>query len=393
MTKSNGSLPALVALALMLGAGPTFAGDATGVTNDTIKIGVPGPFSGNASSYSKAEIGIHAYYDYLNDHRGINGRKIIVDEADTACNETKGITAIKKLIFEDKVFLIDGISCSGVGLAMKPTVVETKIPWVIAHAVNQNISQPVEPNIFHAVPTSADAAVSIVDFAMSHPGQHKIAMVSHSNEWGRGYHDPEVSYLKKKYELTPALDLTMERGSTDATPQVLKIKSSGADFIILNLYEAETAIFLRDAYKYGLTIPSMGGYGTDLENTLKRVGNLGTVKNYYVLNMFVGTLGSPAMKKWGDMIHKYYPNEELTAFSFVGLGSAVVTAHALKAAGQDLTREKFIAEMNKLHDFKTGILASDVTFTPENHQGAKKSAIAGFVNGKPTLFKSWGKPF
>ena len=78
-------------------------------------------------------------------------------------------------------------------------------------------------------------------------------------------------------------------------------------------------------------------------------------------------------------------------FSFVGLGSAIVTVEALKRAGRDLTREKFIAEMEKLRNFKTGVLAGPVTFTPQDHQGAKSSAVAAFVDGKPTLFRSWGK--
>lgn len=365
--------------------------DRTGVTDDTIKIGIPGPFTGNASSYSKAEIGIHAYFKHINEAGGIHGRKIEGIEMDTACNEAKGITAIRNLIYDQKVFLINGVSCSGVGLAVRPIVHEAKVPLVIAQAVNQNISDPVSPYVFHGVPTSYDASVSIVDFLKSNPEFKKIAIVSHSNEWGQGYKNPQIEHLKKKYNESPFLDLAMERGSTDATPQVLKIRQSGADVAILNLYEAETAIFLRDAHKYGLKIPFMGGYGTDLENTLKRVGNLAPVQNYYVLHMFVGTLDSPAMKRWGDMIKKYYPNEDLTAFSFVGIGSAIATVEALKAAGRDLTREKFIEEMDKIRGLKTGILAGELTFTPEDHQGVKMSAAAGFVDGKPTLFRSWGK--
>jgi branched-chain amino acid transport system substrate-binding protein len=391
-TVSSGFLR-LAALVTAFGlTAAAIAADSTGVTEKTIKIGLPGPFTGNASSYSKAEIGMHAYYKSVNDAGGINGRKLEIVEVDDACSEVKGIAAVKSLIYDEKVFLINGVSCSGVGLAIKPIVLEAKIPFVIAQAVNQNISTPVSAYIFHAVPTSYDASVSIVDFLLSNPKHKKIAIVSHSNEWGQGYKTPQLEHLKKKYNMTPFLDLAMERGSTDATPQVLRLRSSGADAVILNLYEAETAIFLRDAAKYSLKIPMMGGYGTDLENTLKRVGSLEPVKNYYVLHMFVGTLDSPAMAKWGAMIKKYYPNEELTAFSFVGIGSAIATAEAIKRAGRDLSREKFIDEMNKLRDFRTGILAGDVTFTPDDHQGAKVSAAAGFVGNSPTLFQSWGKP-
>jgi branched-chain amino acid transport system substrate-binding protein len=372
-------------------SGTSIGADRTGVTDTTIKIGVPGPFSGDVSSYSKAEIGIHAYYNSVNDAGGINGRKLDIVEVDTACSEAKGISAIRDLVYNHKVFLINGVSCSGVGLAIKPIVIEAKIPFVVAHAVNQHISEPVSPYIFHAVQTSAAAAASMVDFLLSNPAHKKVAIVSHSNEWGQGYKTPQIRHMKTQHNLTPILDLAMERGSTNATPQVLTIRSSGADVVILNLYEAETVMFLRDAAKYGLRIPMMGGYSTDLENTLKRVASMDAVKHYYVLHMFVGTLGSPTMTAHGAMIKKYYPKETVTAFSFVGIGSAMATVEALRSAGRDLTREKFIDEMNNIRRFKTGLLASDVTFTPQDHQGVKTTAIAGFVDGKPTLFKSWGR--
>lgn len=49
--------------------------------------------------------------------------------------------------------------------------------------------------------------------------------------------------------------------------------------------------------------------------------------------------------------------------------------------------------MGKIRDFSTGVLASNVTFTPQSHEGARDSAVAGFVDGKPTVFKAWGKKF
>ena len=67
-----------------LGSGLAFAGDATGVSDDSIKIGVMGPFSGNASSYSKAQVGMMAYYDKINQDGGIHGRKLIAIPEDTA---------------------------------------------------------------------------------------------------------------------------------------------------------------------------------------------------------------------------------------------------------------------------------------------------------------------
>ncbi|MDA0998619.1 MAG: ABC transporter substrate-binding protein, partial [Proteobacteria bacterium] len=188
-------------------------------------------------------------------------------------------------------------------------------------------------------------------------------------------------------------DLAMERGQTDSTAQVLKLKQGNPDFILGCLYEAETVIFLRDAKKYGLKVPVMGTAGTDLENTLARLGDQEAVNNYFVLHAFVDKVDGPKMKPWNDIILKYYPNETITGFSAISMASGVAAVKALEAAGRDLTRSKMIAELDKIRGLKTGILACDITWTPTDRHGCKESAVAGFVGGKPTVLSAWDKPW
>src|SRR5207237_8799813 len=123
-----------------------------GVTSNSIKIGIMGPFTGNASIYSKGEIGLDAYYQSVNDQGGVNGRKIETVLEDYACDSAKGVAAVKKLIYQDKVFMLHGNSCSAVAMAIKPVVVEAGIPWEIAHAANGAISSPPTKNTFHGLP-------------------------------------------------------------------------------------------------------------------------------------------------------------------------------------------------------------------------------------------------
>ena len=79
------------------------------------------------------------------------------------------------------------------------------------------------------------------------------------------------------------MELKFERGQTDPAAQILKLRAARPDFIIAALYEAETAIFLRDMKKCGLDIPVMGAAGADLENTLKRAGDADVI---------------PALREW-----------------------------------------------------------------------------------------------
>ncbi len=384
----------LGALGVVSMVGVASAGETTGLTDSTIKVGVMGPFSGNASSYSKTQIGLMAYFKYINDQGGINGRKFDIVQEDTACEPAKGIAAAKKLIFQDEVFYLHGNSCSGVAMAIKPTVSPTGIPWIVAHAVNPKISMPVneKKSIFHGVPAGPAYGSTMGKFVMSKPNAKRIAMIAHTNDWAKSYCDPAIAYIKSQ-GIDLVMELTLERGQTDATAQVLKLKQANLDFVLGCLYEAETVIFLRDAKKYGLKVPVMGTAGTDLENTLARLGDLDAVRNYFVLHAFVDKVDGPKMQKWNDIILKYYPNETITGFSAISMASGVAAVKALKAAGRDLTRSKFIAELENIRGLKTGILACDITWTPTERHGCKASAVAGFVDGKPTVLSAWNTPW
>ena len=388
------SMMAMAAFGVLTTAGAVIAGETTGLTDTAIKVGVMGPFSGNASSYSKTQIGLMAYFKHINDQGGINGRKFEIVQEDTACDPAKGIAAAKKLVHQDKVFYLHGNSCSGVAMAVKPTVSPTGIPWIIAHAVNPKITMPVneKKSIFHGVPAGPAYGSTMGKFIMSKPGVKRIAMVAHTNDWAKAYCDPAIEVIKASGgEIIE--ELALERGQTDATAQVLRLKKANPDFILGCLYEAETVIFLRDLKKYGVRIPVMGTAGTDLENTLERLGDPDAVKDYYVLHAFVDKVDGPKMKKWNDIILKYYPNETITGFSAISMASGVAAVKALKAAGRDLTRSKFIAELDNIKGLKTGILACDITWSSTDRHGCKKSAVAGFVDGKPTVLSAWEKPW
>ena len=368
----------------------TFAADTTGITDAAIKIGVMGPFTGSASSYSKAQIGLDAYYKWVNDQGGVNGRKIETVLEDYACDSTKGIAAAKKLIHQDKVFMLHGNSCSAVAMAIKPTVVEAGIPWVVAHAANGAISAPATKNIFHGVPVGKTMGMAMAQFVTTKPGIAKVAVIQHTDDWAKSYCGPATEFLAAK-NIKPVIEVAFERGQTDATAQTLKIKQANPDFVIACLYETETAIFLKDAKKFALNAPVMGTAGTDLENTLKRVGDLDTVSNYYVPHMYTDNLDGPRLKRFADILKKYYPNESVTAFSLISMGGAAAVVEALKRSGRDLSREKFLTELDKIKDFDTGLLAGKITWTAADRDGVKEAAVAGFVNGQPTVLKAWGQ--
>jgi len=365
---------------------PAIAQDRTGVTDTTIKIGIPAPLTGPAASFGAAAYGIQAYYTHINEKGGIHGRKIEIIMGDHACNEAKGVAVAKKLISQDQVFLLNGGICSGVALAMRPVIEESGVPWVVSTAVNQKISSPIAKNIFHASQTSEVAGQSFAKFMLSKEGAKKIGIIAHTNEWSKGYRDPMVEFLKTK-GIAPTVEVTLERGQSDATAQVLRLKEASVDFVVAILYEPEIVVFLRDAQKLGLNTLKYGALGADFMNTEK------PMKGFYQAFQYKDLIDGPGMKKAREMIEpRLPPGEKLTDFSFYGPGSSVAIVHVLEKIGRDLTREKFIAEMDKLTNFDTGVMAGTLTFSPTQRQGATQLYTVGYDDaGKLSVYESWGK--
>ena len=287
--------------------------------------------------------------------------------------------------------------CSGVAMAAKPTIVEEGLPWIGVSA-NPKLTTPTVTNMFHVTYTGIYSGRAMARFALSKPNTKKVVLVAHTNDWAKGYCDPATEFMKEQ-GVEPVMNLALERGSTDATAQSLRIKTANADFVLGCLYEAELAILLRDLHKYGAPVPVIGALGADFESTHKRVNNPAAVKNFYLPYQFKAPMGSPDMKKWEEMFVKHLEKSELpengipTNFYYFGLPTAIATVEAFKRAGPQPSREKFIAAMETLKDFDTGVLADKVTITRENHVGVQNMFAVGLnEQGKQTVFSGWGKP-
>ena len=381
-------LPVLFAAVLAAIAPPAWAQD-TGVTDDTIRIGMFGPLTGAAALYANILFGSEALYRDVNDSGGINGRKIQLFVEDDGCNALQGIAAVKKLISEDKVFLINGGVCSGVSLAAKPEILKSGAPWMVAGAAATEISTPTEPTIFQASPTAADNSKEMIDFAMSRPGVTRIAIVAQSDDWGKSYRDPALSYMTSKYHIAPIADLQMANTAMDATSQILRLKSSGAQVILAMLYPAPFAVFARDAYKFGLTTPVFGNSGVTLFDTLHRVGNPAAMDNVFVYYHLAGTDDGPELAKFAAIWHRYYPDKPVNNYSYVGMAGTLAIIHVLKQLGPNVTRARLLDGLDHLQDFSSGVEAGPTSFSPEQHDGTTTGFMSAIRDGKIALLRSW----
>ncbi|HTZ36049.1 MAG TPA: ABC transporter substrate-binding protein, partial [Stellaceae bacterium] len=99
-----------------------------GVTDQEIKIGNTGPYSGPASSYSAVPKSQVAYWKMINDKGGINGRKINFISYDDAYTPPKTVEMVRKLVEEDQVLALFNTLGTPPNTAIRGYANDNKVP-------------------------------------------------------------------------------------------------------------------------------------------------------------------------------------------------------------------------------------------------------------------------
>ena len=80
--------------------------NAPGVSDTEIKIGQTMPYSGPASAYGQLGRVEAAYFAWINQHGGINGRKITLISIDDGYSPPKAVEQVRRLVEQDGVAAI-----------------------------------------------------------------------------------------------------------------------------------------------------------------------------------------------------------------------------------------------------------------------------------------------
>src|SRR5450755_4289175 len=104
---------------------------APGITATTITIGSHQPLTGVAApGYSEIAPSSNAYFQYVNAHGGIYGRKIVYKYLNDQYNPTITSTVVHQLVLQDNVYAIFNGLGTPTHLAVAPYLNSSKVPDV-----------------------------------------------------------------------------------------------------------------------------------------------------------------------------------------------------------------------------------------------------------------------
>ena len=123
-------LVGLVGLVLVPAAGSRPAGT-PGITKTQILIGGTVPLSGQASAFGSVGPAANAYFKYVNDHGGVNGRKIKYLYRDDGYDPSRTLDQTRELVEQDKVFAIFNTVGTEHNVAIRAYLNAVKVPQVL----------------------------------------------------------------------------------------------------------------------------------------------------------------------------------------------------------------------------------------------------------------------
>ena len=215
---------------------------AAGLAEDSIKLGVVGPHSGDLASYGLPSVNAAKILaEQINAAGGINGKKIELLVEDTVCDAKTATDVATKLVSDGAQIVLGGI-CSGSTKAALPIYQDAGILVMSPSATNPALTQSGDyKNFFRTIaPDDAQAKLD-VDFALDKLGYTKIAVVHDKGDYGKGF----AEFAKKFFEESGKAEVVLFEGVTpgavDYSAIVQKIKRSGAEAVVFGGYHPEAS--------------------------------------------------------------------------------------------------------------------------------------------------------
>ena len=366
-----------------------------GVTDTEIHIGQWGPQTGPAAPWGSVARGTGAYFKWINDNGGINGRKIVYHMFDDGYNPAKTKAGVKELQEGTGIFAWACGVGSSPGLAVKDYLHERNIPWVGPAAGSTHWVTPPQKNLFAVYPLYEGEARTLVKYAIDQMGKNRIAIAYLNDEYGKnGLRGARKELDKRGMKLVA--EVPVEGTDTDLKPHTMTLRKSKADMVLLWVTPPAAARLVGTA-KAMQFAPQFMSTSTCSDFPLMMHITKGLWEG--VICATFGELPDsdlPLMQTYRDDVHgKYAAKEERWGlFYYAGILFVEPMVEALKNAGRDLTREKFIAEMEKIKDFKG--VGPKVSFKPfdvndmYSRQGTSQTfLIQCLAGGKAKKLTEW----
>ena len=360
-----------------------------GVSDTEIKVGQTIAYSGPASAYGQIGQAEAAFFKMINDRGGINGRKITFISVDDSYSPPKAVEQTRRLVEQDEV----GRDVRHARQAAEPGHPHLSQHQQGAAAVRcrglRAVREPGEISLDHRL--SADAPLGGQLLRQADPRRQcrtEDRRAHQYDDFGKellsGLNDglgPKATAVIAAESFAP-IDPSIDS-------QIVKLKSAGADTVLLFSYAKQAAQAIRkirelnwkpDIYLHsGASSVSATLVPAGLEHSI----DIKTAR-YAKDASDPQWLDDPELKPFYGWIKQYVPTANPSdTFYLSGWTYGQMLVQVLRQCGDDLTRENIMRQATSLKDFRNPALlpGSLINTSPTDYRVVKYMRLERF-NGK-----------
>ena len=380
----------LALAALALGAGAALA--QTKVTNQGISAAeivvgthqdLSGPIKGWGVSVAN---GMKLAVDEINEHGGVEGRKLKLIVEDSGYDPKRAVLATQKLIEKDQVFSMIGAMGSPTVLAAQDIVLDAGVTQLFPLTAAQftfkfDPNKPQERLKFNNLLPYVESTRAAVKYLVELRHPQKPCLMHQDDEYGKNVLDGFTAQLTAM-GIKPASITSYKRGATDFSAQVARMKADGCDLVVLGTVIRETIGAMNEAKKLGWTVDFLGATPTNVVE----VPALGkdVVEGLYAAGGIEIPYEDTAKGKVKDWLVAYKKSFGLDANTqaIIGYNAIETFAFYAAAAGKELTGQKFLAALESGREFFDIFGSPPVKFSPTNHLASTVTQVQQVQNGR-----------
>lgn len=363
-----------------------------GVTSTSILIGGTDPLSGPASAYGTMPRAADAYFHYVNDNGGVNGRQIIYKYLDDAYNPAQTVPLTKQLVQQDQVFAM----YAGMGTQHQTSVRDylntNQVPqlFVATGATTFQADFQKYPYTYGFSPAFQGETLVYANYLLQNNPHARVGVIYQNDDYGQDCLEGLTKGLSGK-----ASDLIVDKENNDVsapdlTSQILKLKNSEVDtwFVFETpspAIKAMTAAFQANWHPtiYLNSIANPVPYVQAVQKATSDPKSVdGMITTEYLKDPADPNLANdPGIQLYKQIMARYYPGGKVEdAFNILGMSSAYAMVDALNRAGPTLTRQGLLEVMSKLTETDNPFVSPGITLknTATDHYTITQQVLAKY---------------
>lgn len=223
---------------------------------DAVKIGMVAELSGaGAPSGTNWRDGIGIAVEEINADGGILGRQVEVTEYDTQTDPQTSRALVQKAI-DEGAYAIWGTIYSGSTIVNMLVAQQAGVPQFVGSEAPAIVEKG-NPFIFRTSSGAQKGLPSLTPYFKDTLGAKTVGVAWVNNEFGKGGRDVFLAEMEKA-GIEVVADVPSEQGQTDYAADVAKLKEANPDAVFVYKNQEESARFLIEADKQGLSMPLVG---------------------------------------------------------------------------------------------------------------------------------------